>query len=177
MSSSQDRDQTQKQELLIDPTHNPAPNGALKLPDSLGIQVIDLKTNEIYPPPNNVVNNKILPCDVIHLAGITFPNDPDESFLRAIKTQVPKVDFEVKIGSTGYVTWPKADALPSRGWTTDEIGRLVAVIDGKRYFQRYTNNCKMLTNQHLIYPDSFYSMESKDKMELIYRIQRKTTEI
>lgn len=57
-----------------------------------------------------------------------------------IEEKLPIIDFPVSIGSTGYIVWPKDDDLPECGYTFDEVGRLVGLVDEIRFFQRYTGN-------------------------------------
>ncbi len=62
------------------------------------------------------------------------------------QSKLPRVDFPVWVGSTGYIIWPDKNVLPTCGYTLDEIGRTVGVVDGIRFFQRYTGNCMLVAN-------------------------------
>jgi hypothetical protein len=95
---------------------------------------------QISPTPNS----DGLPCDISHLAGMGSYSEVDADFLQLVKRNVPKTDVEVKVGSTGYIIWPKD--FPDNRYTLDEVGRTVGKVDGIRFFQRYTSRAMVVSD-------------------------------
>ena len=62
-----------------------------------------------------------------HLKG------PSYRMLGLIEEKLPRLDFPVKIGSTGYIVWANDDDLPSYGYTLDKAGRIVGIVDEIRF--------------------------------------------
>ena len=68
-----------------------------------------------------------------------------------MKEKLPRIDIDVEVGSTGYIIWPSADTFSTCGYSFDEIGRVVGILDGMRFFQRYTGSCMLVAD--IYYPD------------------------
>lgn len=83
--------------------------------------------------------------------------------MQLIKESLPKIDFPVNVGATGYIIWPDESVLPRYGYTLDEIGRTVGVMDEIRFFQRYTGNCMLMAYMGGEYKDYFTSLTQEDK--------------
>ena len=115
-----------------------AVNEARELPDTGCMRIVTVSGGQIYPPPNS----ENLPCDASHLAG--YRGSGGEEMMSLIKEKLPRVDFPVRVGSTGYIIW--SNDLPTRGYTLDEVGRMVGVVDEIRFFQRYTGNCMLVAH-------------------------------
>nr|QBK85713.1 MAG: hypothetical protein LCMAC101_03080 [Marseillevirus LCMAC101] len=115
-------------------------NEARRLPPNVGTRIVITGRKQIYPPPNS----ENLPCDASHLAGDSDTGGAEEQMLKLIKEKLPRIDFPVRVGSTGYIIWPNDNVLPTYGYTLDEIGRTVGIVDEIRFFQRYTENCMLV---------------------------------
>ncbi len=100
-------------------------NEAIELPETTIIRV-----GQISPSPTS----ENLPCDAWHLGGLKGSILDETVMMRLIKEKLPKVDFPVKVSSTGYIIWPDKSVLPPYGYTLDEIGRTVGVVDEIRFF-------------------------------------------
>lgn len=64
--------------------------------------------------------------------------------LDAIHAKLPRVDFEFTIRPDGYIKFGKN--LPAKGWTLDEFGRTVGVINDVKFFQRHSNHSLVISN-------------------------------
>jgi hypothetical protein len=136
-------------------------NEAIQLPLSQPLRILEEGIGQISPPPNS----EGLPCDAWHLGGYGFSVPGEEEMMELIKEKLPRIDFPVRIGSTGYIIWPSKDDLPSAGYTLDETGRTVGVIDGIRFFQRYTRNCMLVSDMGE--DGSFFTSLSEDDKRIL----------
>ena len=135
-----------------------AVNEAIQLPDTGLMRIVSLKEGQIFPPPNS----ENLPCDASHLAGYSSSDVDSTEMMSLIKRELPKIDFPVRVGSTGYIIWPDKSVLPKYGYTLDEIGRTVGVVDEIRFFQRYTGNCMLVASMGRK-DDHFTTLTQEDK--------------
>ena len=143
-------------------------NEARELPESTGSRVLLSGIGQISPPPNT----ENLPCDAWHLGGYSNPNIDETEMMSLIKEKLPRVNFPVKVGSTGYIIWPDKNVLPTCGYTLDEIGRMVGVVDEIRFFQRYTRNCMLVANMGKD-GDYFTCLTQEEKGILQSKLQQK----
>jgi hypothetical protein len=132
---------------------------SIQLPRTCMMRIITLGEGQIYPPPNS----EGLPCDASHIACPYVSNISETKMMELIKRKLPKVNFPVRTGSTGYIIWPETSELPVAGYTLDEIGRTVGVIDGIRFFQRYTGCCMLVSHMGKDEYDYFTSLSEDDK--------------
>lgn len=130
-------------------------NEATRIDNQPFLKVRQIGLQEVYPPQ--------YPCDPWHVAG-SHSTGFDENYKRAlnIKETLPRVNFVVSVGSTGYIQWPSDKELPERGWTLDSLGRLVGILGKYRFFQRYTNNCRLVGD---INRDGYFTCFSEEDLK------------
>jgi hypothetical protein len=133
-------------------------NEAIELLPSPAVYFLETGKGQTDPPPNS----EGLPCDQWHLAGPRSSNLTETEMMTLIKEKLPKVDFPVRTGATGYIIWPKMSELPPAGHTLDETGRTVGIVGGIRFFQRYTRSC-MLVSDMGKGGDFFTTLSDEDK--------------
>jgi hypothetical protein len=61
-----------------------------------------------------------------------------KNFMKYSQEKLPKVDLPIKVGGTGYIQLTGSPSV-TRGWTKDEVGRMVVIVDDVLVFQRYTD--------------------------------------
>lgn len=79
------------------------------------------------------------PCDAWHVSGAKWAhtNADDAAIIAACRAKLPRVDFQCKIGWTGYIDWER-DPFGQYGWSQDETGRDIIVVGDWWGFRRYT---------------------------------------
>lgn len=92
----------------------------------------------------NVTCLKCTKNDVLdswHYTGskLFHSDDVSKNFLEFCKSKLKKKDLPITIGWTGYVNANKNIFSLENSWCTDELGRIVILIDKHLLFQRYTN--------------------------------------
>ena len=86
-------------------------------------------------------------CDPWHYTGGLYFHkwDQGHNFITYCQQKLPKQQFPVHVGWTGYIERDSDDGLtPTYCWMMDSVGRFVAIIGDKLIFQRYQNGDVMM---------------------------------
>jgi hypothetical protein len=73
-----------------------------------------------------------------------FKNDENRNVLDLVKQRLPRIELPIYIGSTGYIELSTFINTHANCWCTDQLGRVVFVVDDVLYFQRYENGDRIM---------------------------------
>ncbi len=112
--------------------------------------------------------------DMWHVEGDSIHHrwDNGKEFIECVKKILPNIELPIYVEPNGYIHLTDIPSLPMYGWSTDDFGRFVAIIDHELIFQRMIKGHQLIygtiVDEHSVFKTSVDNKKLGDVIDNIF---------
>jgi len=103
-------------------------------------------------------------------SSIYHTSDATSKLLETVKTNLPRIDFKIRIDGTGYIV--PLEKMDRNGWAIDDVGRVVFVFGEEIYFQRYMMGTRIMRSQLNRHCLSWYQLYDDEAISITEQLEK-----